>query len=323
MVRTCPGPSRFVGCGASNRARVPRPEQMISRRHFIWQAGVTALAGMQRRESETQDALRVSFRGARPGARRDVEGIQLCWCPPGRFTMGSPMNESGRRPDEGPVNVQLTRGFWMARCEVTQSEWRQVVGDFPDRSPTAEFGLGDDLPVYWVNYFEAELFGERLTARAHARRSLPTSWRFRLPTEAEWEYACRAGTTTATAFGDRLDRTRANMGTEASETGLVQPPVGRATAVGTYPPNPWGLCDMHGNVFEWCRDWYHPQLPGGTDPDLSNTPGPPNRDGTFSRCRRGGAWNDPAVYCRSAMRLRYEPPRRSDHIGFRVAVVES
>lgn len=79
---------------------------------------------------------------------------------------------------------------------------------------------------------------------------------------------------------------------------------------------------MHGNIFEWCRDWYHDRLPGGVDPDLSNLKGVTNRDGTFSRVRRGGAWNDDPKFCRSALRLRYEPPRRSDHIGFRIALVQ-
>lgn len=286
---------------------------MISRRDFIWSVGATALG-------VAQDS---GFDGARPGAERVVEGIRLCWCPPGRFRMGSPVTEAGRRPDEGPVDVQLTRGFWAARHEVTQGDWRRVVGEFPDRKPTAEFGLGDDMPVYWVNYSEAESFCARLTARAQAAGSLPKTWQFRLPTEAQWEYACRAGTTTAFAFGDRLERTNANIGAGTSVTEPARAYAGRATAAGSYPPNAWGICDMHGNVFEWCKDWYHAQLPGGVDPDLSLTPGQPNRDGTFSRCRRGGAWNDAAVYCRSAMRLRYEPGRRSDHIGFRVVALEA
>jgi len=96
-----------------------------------------------------------------------------------------------------------------------------------------------------------------------------------------------------------------------------------ADKVGSFPANAWGLHDMHGNEFEWCRDWYHPKLPGGVDPDLSEVLGVPNRDGTYSRVRRGGAWMDDARYCRSAFRLRFEPPRRSEHIGFRVVVVKA
>lgn len=234
----------------------------------------------------------------------------MCWCPPGDFTMGSPVTEAGRRFDEGPVVTRITRGFWMARFEVTQADWRRVVGPYPDRLPTGEFGAGDAVPMYWVNYFEAEAFCARLTRRARATGALGDTETFRLPTEAQWEYACRAGTTTATAFGDQLTVARANL--------LGGP--GRAVSVGNYPPNAWGLCDMHGNIFEWCRDWYHATLPGGVDPDLSTRRGSPNRDGSYSRTRRGGAWNDPTEYCRSACRSRYEPERRSDHIGFRVVL---
>jgi formylglycine-generating enzyme required for sulfatase activity len=94
------------------------------------------------------------------------------------------------------------------------------------------------------------------------------------------------------------------------------------TPVASFKPNPWGLFDMHGNVWEWCRDWYHARLPGGVDPDLYEVPGERNGDGTYSRVRRGGAWIEEGWACRSACRLRYEPPRRSDHIGFRVVAVE-
>jgi formylglycine-generating enzyme required for sulfatase activity len=94
-------------------------------------------------------------------------------------------------------------------------------------------------------------------------------------------------------------------------------------AVGSFPVNGWGLADMHGNLFEWCRDWYHAGLPGGVDPDLYDVRGEQNGDGTYSRSRRGGGWMDGLEFCRSALRLRYEPERRSDHIGFRVAIVET
>jgi formylglycine-generating enzyme len=235
--------------------------------------------------------------------------------------MGSPATETGHRPDERQVEVTLTKGFWMAKFETTQSQWTRVVGDYPERRPSAEAGEGDEVPVYWVNFADAERFCTVLTARAHTSRALPADWEFRLPTEAQWEYACRAGTVTATSFGDRLGRIQANFGGEPLSGGAGGPAVHRAARVGGYPPNAWGLCDMHGNVFEWCRDWYHDRLPGGTDPDLRSVKGTPNRDGTYSRVRRGGAWGDDGWACRSAFRLRYEPERRADHIGFRVAAV--
>ena len=97
---------------------------------------------------------------------------------------------------------------------------------------------------------------------------LPAAWEFRLPTEAQWEYACRAGTTTATAFGDRLSSKQANFKGKPYNGAEPGPSLGRAARVGSYPSNAWGLHDMHGNTFEWCRDWYHPRLPGGVDPDL-------------------------------------------------------
>ena len=235
--------------------------------------------------------------------------------------MGSPEGEAGRRADETQVDVQLSRGFWTAKFETTQSEWRRIVGPFPDRPPTPEFGEGDLFPMYWVNYPEAERFCAALTARGRAAGELPLGWQVRLPTEAQWEYACRAGTTTATAFGDDMGLDQANFLNEPLNEGRNGVPPRRATRAGSYGANAWGLCDMHGNIFEWCRDWYHDRLPGGVDPDLHDRLGVRNGDGTYSRVRRGGAWNDPGRFCRSALRLRYEPERRSDHIGFRVVVV--
>jgi formylglycine-generating enzyme required for sulfatase activity len=255
------------------------------------------------------------------GTERVFAGMRCCWCPPGRFAMGSSPYEAGHRPDEAQVEVQLSRGFWMGKFEVSQGQWRDHAGVFPDRSPDAQFGLGDDVPVYWVSYADAERYCGRLTAIAHESGALPADWTFRLPTEAQWEYGCRAGTTTAFAFGEQLRPGQANCVADAG-AGQSMPGPGQAAPAGRYPANPWGLHDMHGNVFEWCRDWYHARLPGGRDPDLSSQPGAQNRDGSYSRCRRGGAWSDPPQFCRSALRLRYEPERRSDHIGFRVVAVE-
>lgn len=263
-----------------------------------------------------------AFRGRSAGQERVVNGIKLCWCPPGKFLMGSPSSEIGHRPDEAQVEVTLTKGFWAGKFEVTQSQWKQVVGVFPDKPPTAQFGLGNDVPVYWINFNEAETFCAKLTQRAQASNALPADWDFRLPTEAQWEYSCRAGTVTATSFGDVLLPHQANFSGESAATDRSVRASGSARSAGSYPANPWGLHDLHGNVWEWCRDWYHSRLPGGTDPDLYEVVGARNRDGTYSRVRRGGAWIEPGWACRSACRLRFEPPRRSDHIGFRVVAVE-
>ena len=289
---------------------------MPTRREFL--RSITAVGGAAFLEFQSD-----SFHGQNPGGERDVDGVRLCWCPPGTFAMGSPVGETGRRADEAQVTVTLTRGFWTSKHEITQGQWSRVVGEWPTKKPSAEFGEGDDFPAYWVSYEDAVRFCGKLTERARRSDVLPAGWEFRLPTEAQWEYACRAGTVTATSFGDQLSRDQANFKGEPLNGGRGRPALGRAARVGSYPANPWGICDMHGNVFEWCRDWYHPRLPGGTDPDLHDVKGAPNRDGTYSRVRRGGAWNDDAWACRSALRLRYEPERSSDHIGFRVVAVQA
>jgi formylglycine-generating enzyme required for sulfatase activity len=180
--------------------------------------------------------------------------------------------------------------------------------------------VGDDFPVYSVTFSEAQAFCDQLTERARASGELPPGWTFGLPTEAQWEYACRAGSTTAFACGEALSHTQACFGKpyDGTPTGV---PGSASARVGTHRPNRWGLHDLHGNEWEWCRDWYHAALPGGLDPDLSGVQGLPNRDGTYSRVRRGGAWVEGATFCRSAVRLRYEPDRRADHIGFRVVVL--
>lgn len=239
--------------------------------------------------------------------------------------MGSPPHEPDRRADEAQVVVRMTRGFWIGKYEVTQGDWKRIVGTLPGE-PTAELPNDDDLPVGRVTYIQAEAFCRELTRKAIEANELSADWEFRVPTEAQWEYACRAGTTTATAFGDSLSRTQANFeGQPYNGADDDDPSLGRAARVGRYPANAWGVCDMHGNTFEWCRDWYHTALPGGDDPDLysARSTTPRNRDGTISRSRRGGAWDDDGKFCRSACRLRYEPERGYDHIGFRVVAVRA
>ena len=259
-----------------------------------------------------------SFLGARAGEEREVGGVRLCWCPPGHFQMGSPPDEPERNSDEAQADVTITRGFWAGKFEVTQGQWKRVAGAFPEGSAA---GKGDDFPVHSVNYAEAGEFCRKLTDAARASGELPADWEFSLPTEAQWEYACRAGTTTATSFGNSLSSKQANFAGKPYNGAEAGPSLNRAARVGSYPANPWGLHDFYGNVYEWCRDWYHAKLPGGADPDLSSRQGTMNRDGTFSRVRRGGGFPDDGRPCRSASRLRFEPERRSDHIGFRVVAV--
>ncbi|MGH2396597.1 MAG: formylglycine-generating enzyme family protein [bacterium] len=294
---------------------------------FVWlclSLGVGQSAPVQpdpaKQSSARQQTGRRSFLGAKAGDEREVAGIKLCWCPAGRFLMGSPPDEPERRPGEDQVEVTLTKGFWMGKYEVTQGQWKRVVGEFPGQHTAGE---GDDFPVYTVNFSEAEEFCRKLTERARASGDLPKEWEFRLPTEAQWEYACRAGTTAATAFGDKLSSKQANFQGKPYNGAEEGPSLKRAAPVGSYPANPWGLHDMHGNVFEWCRDWYHRKLPGGVDPDLYSAKASATKSeyGVVSRVRRGGCWADEGWPCRSAFRLRFEPERRHDHIGFRVVAV--
>lgn len=260
-----------------------------------------------------------AFDGARAGDAREIAGMKVRWCPAGKFVMGSPPDEPERRPFEQQVEVTLTRGFWIGEFEVTQGDWKRVVGALPG-DPT---GDGDDFPLGWVNFAEAEEFCAKLTATAHKSGALPATWEFRLPTEAQWEYACRAGTTTATSFGDSISRKQANFKEEPYRTTDDCPSLNRATRVGSYPPNAWGLRDIQGNSCEWCRDWYHARYPGGVNPDLhdAKSSSEKNGDGTYSRSRRGGTWADKGWPNRSAFRQRYEPERKADHIGMRVVAV--
>jgi formylglycine-generating enzyme len=261
-----------------------------------------------------------SFAGATAGDEREVAGVKLCWCPAGRFMMGSPREEPERRPGEAQVEVNLTRGFWIGKFEVTQGQWTKFVGPLREE-PTA--GAGDEFPMYAINFAEAEEFCRKLTAAAHAAGELHAEWEFRLPTEAQWEYACRAGTTTATSLGDRLSSRQANFQGQPYNGAAPGPSLNRTAKVGSYPANPWGLHDVHGNVYEWCRDWYHLRLPGGADPDLHDAESSATRSehGDLSRVRRGGCYADEGWPCRSAFRLRFEPDRKHEHIGFRVVAV--
>jgi formylglycine-generating enzyme required for sulfatase activity len=289
---------------------------------------IASVLGCQRGASEAPGAALAvapapsTFDSLKAGDEREVIGVTLCWSPAGKFTMGSPPNEPERRPGEDQVEVTLSKGFWTAKYETTQRLWKRVMGKLPG-ALTAELPEGDDSPVGNVNFAEAEAFCQKLTELARKAGELPADWEFRLPTEAQWEYACRAGTTTSTAFGDKIGSRQANIKNEPYNGGEAGPSLGRAAKVGSYLPNAWGICDMHGNTCEWCRDWAHARLPGGLDPDLhdAKATAQKNRTGDYSRSRRGSCWADGGWPCRSAFRQRFEPDRRYDHIGFRVVAV--
>jgi uncharacterized protein (TIGR02996 family) len=248
-------------------------------------------------------------------------GMVMALIPPGGFWMGSPEDEPARHPDEGPRRrVTLTRPFYLGVHPVTQAQYERALRDNPSRfrAGAAEVTLpaGTDtsaFPVEQVSWHDADRFcrnlGSKPTERAEGRM-------YRLPTEAEWEYACRAGSTTAYHFGDELPSTQANVKGDQPEGDLPPGPyLERPCEVGQYPPNAFGLFDMHGNVFEWCRDWHDEEYYRAGP--AADPPGP--RKGS-QRVLRGGAWFYGARIARSAYRYAYVRRYPSHLFGFRVVL---
>jgi sulfatase modifying factor 1 len=224
------------------------------------------------------------------------------WIAPGRFRMGSPADEVERGSAEVPHEVTLSQGYWIADTACTQAFWLAVWPVNP-----SHFQEDGNNPVENVAWHDAQRF------IAELNRRLPGLYA-RLPTEAEWEYACRAGTTTPFSFGKQITPEQVNYHGDypcfGGEKGLYRQ---RTAPVGTLPPNPWGLYEMHGNVWEWCADWYAEYPP---EPQVDPS-GP-----AFGRMRvlRGGTWSDPARYARSATRSRIEPAYRPRSTGFRIVL---
>jgi formylglycine-generating enzyme required for sulfatase activity len=249
--------------------------------------------------------------------------MAFCWCPPGTFQMGSPASEQQRGDDEDPVQVALTQGFWLGKFPVTQREYEQLTGTLTGTFTSTGYmkdavkGLDTSrFPVERITWDEAVAFCQSFTKQERKAGRLPANWEYRLPTEAQWEYACRAGTTTATAFGDKLSSKQANFdGTQPYNRAAKGPNLARPTTVGSYPANAWGLHDLHGNVRELCRDAVAPKLPGGTDPEVL----PTKPIGT--RIVRGGSWYHEGAECRSAFRYGMMNTVFDDTLGFRVACV--
>jgi formylglycine-generating enzyme required for sulfatase activity len=226
----------------------------------------------------------------------------MVWIPAGTFTMGSPLTEVDRQSNEGPqTQVTLSQGFWMSQYETTQEEYLAVMGSNPSHF------TGDlNRPVEMVNWNDAISYCAKLTAHELAAGRLPAGYAYRLPTEAEWEYACRAGTTTRFSYGDDLGYTQlGNYAWYSENSG------GKIHAVGGKLPNAWGLYDMQGNVWELCLDWYSESFPGGsvTDPRGPTT-------GSL-RVIRGGGLNYYGGACRSACRLYFTPDYGGGGLGFR------
>jgi formylglycine-generating enzyme required for sulfatase activity len=230
-------------------------------------------------------------------------GMTLVEIPSGRFTMGSPEAELGRGHDETQHDVTINRAFFLGQHEVTQQEWRLVMGSNPSRFTDC----GPRCPVEHVTFAEVQQFLAALNTQADKAVV------YRLPTEAEWEYACRAGTVTPFATGDTVTTAQANYNGKQpygkTAPGLFRE---RPTRAGGLASNSWGLSDMHGNVWEWVTDWYGPY----PLEDLLDPTGPPSGE---QRIVRGGSWQSDAGAARCGTRSSRDPATLDAAVGFRVA----
>jgi formylglycine-generating enzyme required for sulfatase activity len=229
--------------------------------------------------------------------------MDMIFCPPGTFTMGSPTNEAGRGGDETQHQVTLTNGFYLGKYEVTQAQYETVMTGNSEglNAKPSQWPNNNDRPVEKVSWNDVQVFLSRLNDKEQTAGRLPAGWKYVLPTEAQWEYACRAGTTTAYSWGNDINSSRANYNQN----------IGQTVNVGQYAANPWGFFDMHGNVWEWLSDWKANYFTvAQTDPE-----GPAS--GSL-RVLRGGSWSYVGPALRSAKRLGIPPSNRNNGIGFRV-----
>jgi formylglycine-generating enzyme required for sulfatase activity len=228
-------------------------------------------------------------------------GMKFVLIPAGSFMMGSPPDESSRGDDERQHRVTLTKGFYMGVTEVTQRQWRQIMGNNPSHFQDC----GAECPVEFVSWNDCQEFVQRLNQSEVGNG-------YRLPTEAEWEYACRAGSITGFANGSITqtgcghDANLDVMGWYCGNSGKKPHPVAQRK------PNAFGLYDMHGSIWEWCQDWYG-IYPSG---HVSNPTGPSS--GSY-RVLRGGGWHEDVEGCRSATRVGRSPGSMAGTIGFRLA----
>ena len=242
--------------------------------------------------------------------------MDMIFCPPGTFTMGSPSNETGRVGDETQHQVTLSHGFYLGKHEVTQAQYQTVMnGNSAGLNADPSNFKGSNRPVERASWEDAQIFLTRLNSIEQSAGRLPNGWKYVLPTEAEWEYACRAGTTTAYSWGNDINSSRANYnwdggandGNDSKQT----------VEVGQFSANPWGFFDMHGNVREWVHDWKVGNYLTGAQ---TNPEGPASGS---NRVSRGGSWNLDGPYLRSAKRDHNTPSKRNHDVGFRVGFQNS
>jgi formylglycine-generating enzyme required for sulfatase activity len=236
-------------------------------------------------------------------------GMAFVLIPAGSFDMGSPLDEADRGSSETQHQVTITQPFYMQTTEVTLEQWRNVMG----RRFFARKKGSADMPVVKVSWHDCIKFIQRLNQM--------TGDRYMLPTEAQWEYAARAGSTTAYFWGNRIDCTQAMYANNpmkydacvsANRSAGLDP--GRPASVKRYPPNAWGLYDMHGNVWEWCLDSFNRY-------DATSVVDPCETDSGKDRVRRGGSWFGPGYACRSANRAYGHPMSRLQNTGFRLVLI--
>jgi formylglycine-generating enzyme required for sulfatase activity len=233
--------------------------------------------------------------------------MDMIWCPPGTFTMGSPSEEVGRRADrEDEHNVTLTQGFYLGKYEVTQAQYEAITG----LNPSEFSGVSKkNRPVEKLRWAEAVAFCNQLTLQERNADLIPSDWEYVLPTESQWEYACRAGSTKAYSWGDVIASTNANYGNI----------IGQTSNVGNYAANPWGFFDMNGNVWEFTADAFLANYPTGS---LVIDPTNPGTTGS-RRVRRGGSWSSQQSELRSSERGHGNPSNRFNDLGFRVSLQKS
>lgn len=251
----------------------------------------------------------ISFPGSNYGFEKTVTNtleMSFVLIPSGTFTMGSPTNEPHRGSSEVRHQVTISKPFYMQTTEVTVKQWHSIMGR---RMMVYQQGA-DNIPVTRVSWFDCMKFIKRLNKLGQGK--------YRLPTEAEWEYAARAGTSTAYSWGDTIDCEKAMYGNHSFKHDVCQLyyrsiglQMDQPAPVKTYKPNPWGLYDMHGNVWEWCMDWYgdYKKKP------LTDPRGPESGN---MRIRRGGSWFKYGYSCRSANRSFGHPATRYNTTGFRL-----
>ena len=221
-------------------------------------------------------------------------GLELILLPAGTFVMGGDWDAEQADENELPKHqVSFDKAYYVGKYSVTQSQWQAVMGDNPSEH------LGDNLPVEMVSHEDAIAFIQKLNAMENTRT-------YRLPTEAEWEYAARANSQSTYCFGPQT-RQLGDYAWFESNSGAATHPVGQLI------PNEWGIYDMHGNVHEWCADWYSRDYYANSP---SKNPSGPRKG--VARVLRGGDWGSEAWYCRCAIRSLSSPQRRSPRVGFRV-----